>query len=158
MGKLKWVIQKRQPFVQGPPNFTKNVSFPSAFRVTCFRLPVSRPLRFLVCGFLVCGQPARPAATCPPARRPGPSRRPDDADNPRGKMREPIGIARSHRKVTCFLGAVEFKGKFRARSHNFRIMKLYVLGRKCPRGISVSPSGGQKRHTTKTESETNKAS
>ena len=46
MGKQKWVInQKRQLFVQGPPKFTKSVSFPSAFRVTHFRLPVSGPLR-----------------------------------------------------------------------------------------------------------------
>ena len=36
--------QKRQLFVPGPPEFTKSVSFPSAVRVTRFRLPVSGPL------------------------------------------------------------------------------------------------------------------
>ena len=36
--------QKRQFFVPGPPKFTKSVSFPSAFRATRFRLPVSEPL------------------------------------------------------------------------------------------------------------------
>ena len=36
---------KRQLFVPGPTKFTKRISFPSAFRVTRFRLPVSRPLR-----------------------------------------------------------------------------------------------------------------
>ena len=38
--------QKRQFFVPGPPKFTNNTSFPSAFRVTRFHLPVSGPLTF----------------------------------------------------------------------------------------------------------------
>ena len=36
--------QKRLVFVLGPPNFTKHISFRSAFRATRFRLPVSGPL------------------------------------------------------------------------------------------------------------------
>ena len=35
--------QTRQLFVPGPPKFIKLVSFPSAFRVAGFRLPVSGP-------------------------------------------------------------------------------------------------------------------
>ena len=36
--------QTRQLFVPGPPKFAKRVSFPSAFRVSRFRLLVSGPL------------------------------------------------------------------------------------------------------------------
>ena len=66
MGDLKWVTflllfscsnmkckverhikivqdQKRQLFVPGPPKLTKHVSFPSSFRATRFRIPVSAP-------------------------------------------------------------------------------------------------------------------
>ena len=46
MGRLKWVKaemgnQNNQLFVPGPPQFTKSVSLPSAFRITRFRLTVS---------------------------------------------------------------------------------------------------------------------
>ena len=41
MGKLKWVTKS---VGCDPPKFNKSVSFPSAFRVTRFRLPVLGPL------------------------------------------------------------------------------------------------------------------
>ena len=41
MGKLKWVTKSVSFSCQVPLRFTKSVSFPSAFRVTRFRVPVS---------------------------------------------------------------------------------------------------------------------
>ena len=45
MGKLKWVTKSVSFSCQDPPpKFARGVSFPSAFRVTRFSLPVSGPL------------------------------------------------------------------------------------------------------------------
>ena len=44
MGKLKWVTKSVSFSCQDPPKLSKSVSFPLAFRVTRFRLPVSGPL------------------------------------------------------------------------------------------------------------------
>ena len=44
MGKLKWVTKSDSFSCQYLSRFTKSVSFPSAFRVTLFRLSVSGPL------------------------------------------------------------------------------------------------------------------
>ena len=44
MGKLKLVTKSVSFSCQDPPEFTNSVSFPSAFRITRFRLPVSGPL------------------------------------------------------------------------------------------------------------------
>ena len=46
MSRVGWARGAPTPSaVGGPPKFIKSVSFPSALRVTRFRLPVSGPLK-----------------------------------------------------------------------------------------------------------------